>query len=169
MTPTIRAALRATATAAFVLLAYFLLPLHSWSDHTVLLILLVGVAAVGALLAWQIRSILGSPNPLLRVIEALAVSVPLFLVVFAVAYYVAAGESAGNFGQPLTRTSALYFAVTVFSTTGFGDIAARSDLARALVTVQMLGDMIFLGIGLRVLVTAGRIRVQNRSAGHVSR
>jgi voltage-gated potassium channel len=37
----------------------------------------------------------------------------------------------------MTHTDALYFTVTVFATVGFGDITARTDTARLLVTVQI--------------------------------
>ena len=43
--------------------------------------------------------------------------------------------------QPLTRADALYFAVTVFSTVGFGDITPESEAARVVLIVQMLGDL----------------------------
>ena len=42
--------------------------------------------------------------------------------------------SASNFSEPLTRTGALYFTVTVFSTVGFGDITAKTEAARLVVT-----------------------------------
>ena len=72
----------------------------------------------------------GSPFPGLRGIEALATSVPLFLLLFASSYVVMAGLSAGDSGERLTHTDGLYFAVTVFSTVGFGDITAKSQAAR---------------------------------------
>jgi hypothetical protein len=53
----------------------------------------------------------------------------------------------GNFGQKLTHTDALYFTVTVFTTVGFGDVTAKSDGTRLLVTAQMVADLIILGIG----------------------
>jgi len=62
--------------------------------------------------------------------------------------------SAGSFSQPMTRTNALYFTVTVFSTVGFGDITAKTDPARLLVTVQMIINLIVLGIGARVILGA---------------
>ena len=49
--------------------------------------------------------------------------------------------SAASFTQPLTRTDALYFTVTVFSTVGFGDITAKSEAARIVLIVQMLADL----------------------------
>jgi hypothetical protein len=59
-----------------------------------------------------------------------------------------------SFSQPLTRTDALYFTVTTFSTTGYGDITAKSQTARLLVTFQMLADLVVLGFGVKVLLGA---------------
>ena len=64
--------------------------------------------------------------------------------------------SAANFTQPLTRTDALYFTVTVFSTVGFGDISPKSEAARVILIIQMLGDIALLGAGARVLLGAVR-------------
>jgi hypothetical protein len=61
----------------------------------------------------------------------------------------------------MTRTNALYFTVTVFATVGFGDITAKTEAARLVVTGQMLIDLIILGLGARVIVgavTRGRQR-----------
>jgi len=80
-------------------------------------------------------------------------------LLFAATYVVLDTISAGNFSQPLTRTGALYFTVTVFSTVGFGDITAKTDTARLVVTGQMIADLIVLGIGIKVIlgaVTRGR-------------
>jgi hypothetical protein len=41
----------------------------------------------------------------------------------------------------MDKVGAMYFTVTVFSTVGFGDITAKTDLARTLVTVQMLVNL----------------------------
>jgi Ion channel len=38
--------------------------------------------------------------------------------------------STSNFGARLTHRDGLYFAVTVFSTVGFGDITAKTEAAR---------------------------------------
>jgi len=54
----------------------------------------------------------------------------------------------------MTRTNALYFTVTVFATVGFGDITAKTEAARLLVTVQMIIDLIILGFGARVILGA---------------
>ena len=52
----------------------------------------------------------------------MALVIPIFIVVFAWTYLTLARSDATGFSQPLTRISALYFTVTVFSTVGFGDI-----------------------------------------------
>jgi hypothetical protein len=73
----------------------------------------------------------------------------------------------------VTRVGALYFTVAVFTTVGFGDIVARSDPARALVTVQMLLDLVILGGLVRAIIGASRIGLERRRAeanqlGHAS-
>ena len=60
----------------------------------------------------------------------------------------------GAFTEPLSRVDTLYFVVTVFATVGFGDISPVSEVARVLVTVQMVGDLILIGLVLRVFLTA---------------
>ena len=98
------------------------------------------------LVTYQVRSIIRSSFPLLRGVEALATSIPLFLLLFAATYVVLATMSASNFSQPLSRTDAIYFTVTVFATVGFGDITAKAEVARLVVTGQMLADLIVLGL-----------------------
>ena len=63
----------------------------------------------------------------------------------------------------MTRTDALYFTMTTFTTTGFGDITARSEGTRLIVTVQMLLDLIVLGFGVRLFIGAVRTGQQART------
>lgn len=105
-------------------------------------------------LAWQIRKIATSRYPRLRAIEALALSAPLFLVVFATVYFATSQSDPAAFSQVLNRTDALYFTVTVFSSVGFGDIVPVSETARVMVIIQMLGDLVLVGIVARVILGA---------------
>ena len=57
---------------------------------------------------------------------------------------------------------ALYFTVTTFSTVGYGDITAASEAARLLVTVQMILDLLALGLGIRVFIGAVQLARQAR-------
>ena len=144
---------------------YYLLPLDRSSTAEAVTLLVIGLVALMALVAYQVRSIIRSSFPLLRGVEALATSIPFFLLLFAATYVVLATISAGNFTQPLSRTDALYFTVTVFATVGFGDITAKTDVARLVVTGQMLADLIVLGLGVRVLLSAVQRGRQRTPAG----
>jgi hypothetical protein len=111
-----------------------------------------------------VRAILGSDYPALRAIEALAAAIPLFLLVFAATYFKLADVRPQAFTEPLTRTDALYFTVTVFATVGFGDIAPVATAARVTVMVQMLGDLLVVGLVLRGMLGAVRTSLQRREA-----
>jgi len=111
---------------------------------------------------WQIREIARSPYPRIRAIGTLATSVPLFFVVFAETYYLMGQAQAANFSEPLTRLDAMYFTVTVFATVGFGDIVAVSGAARTVVVVQMLGDLVIVGLGAKALLSAVQTGLSHR-------
>ena len=149
-----RSFLRATGSTVALVVIYYLLPLDRSSTWAAVTILVVGLVLFIGLVAFQVRSIVRSRYPALRAIEALATSIPLFLLLFASVYVVMATISASNFSEPLTHTDALYFTVTVFSTVGFGDITAKSEAARLVVTSQMIADLLIIGLGLRVIVGA---------------
>jgi voltage-gated potassium channel len=83
---------------------------------------------------------------------------------FAAIYVVISDGQAEAFTEPLSRTDALYLTVTVFATVGFGDIAPRSDLARVVTMVQMLGDLLVVGVVLRLMLDAVRTGRQRRDA-----
>jgi voltage-gated potassium channel len=157
----VRALLRAAGSTIALMVIYYLLPLNHSARWLAITMLVIGLVALIGLVAFQVRSIIASPYPGLRALEALATSVPLFLLLFASTYVVMATLSASSFSQPMTRTNALYFTVTVFATVGFGDITARTEAARLVVTGQMITDLIILGLGARVIVgavTRGRQR-----------
>ena len=54
--------------------------------------------------------------------------------------------------------------MTVFTTVGFGDIAAKSETVQVVLIIQMLADLVLLGAGARVLLGALR-RGQQRRTG----
>ncbi|GAA0949849.1 potassium channel family protein [Virgisporangium aurantiacum] len=159
-----RMVLRPLGTVGLSVAVYYWLPLSDRSDVATVMLLVGGLATVGVVLAWHVRAIIRSDYPRMRAIETLALAAPMFLLVFAAAYYLMARSSTDNFGSALSRTDTLYFSVTVFSTTGFGDITPHSEDARLLVTGQMIGDMIFIGFGIRQLATATRVGLERRAS-----
>ena len=150
----VRSVLRIVASTTALVAVYYLLPLDHSSTGAAVTILVIGLAAFIGLVAFQVRAIIRSPFPGLRAIEALATSVPLFLLLFASSYVVMAAMSASNFGGRLTHTDGLYFTVTVFSTVGFGDITAKTQAARLVVTGQMIADLVVLGLAVKIIVGA---------------
>src|SRR5262245_27185742 len=126
----IRSVLRAVGSTAVVVAIYYLLPLDHSSAGFDITALLAGLVAFIVLVTFQIRWIITSRWPALRALEALGISVPLFLLLFASTYVIMAAHSASNFSAPMTHTNGLYFAVTVFATVGFGDITAKTEVAR---------------------------------------
>jgi voltage-gated potassium channel len=162
-----RAVLRALGSTIALVAIYYVLPLDTATTWVAVMLLVIGLVALLGLVAFQVRWILRSPFPGLRGVEALAISIPLFLLLFAATYVVLATLSASNFSQPLSRTDALYFTVTVFATVGFGDITAKSETARLVVTGQMVADLVILGLAIKVIVGAVK-RGQQRRFGQGS-
>jgi voltage-gated potassium channel len=143
--------------ACTVLLAvYYLVPFDELRSGQALLRLIVGIVAFAVVLAWQLRRVTRAEYPVLRAVHALAVTIPFFLVVFAAVYLSLAQGSDAHFSEPLDHTGALYLAITIFSTVGFGDITPESELARIVVSIQMLLDLVVIGVVVRLLSTAAK-------------
>ena len=157
------AALRSVLVAAVLVVLYYVLPLDRPWDSDTAVRLLIGLLVFAGIVVWGIRFIAGSRYPGVRAAEALALILPFFLLLFASTYFEMERNSAASFTQPLTRTDALYFTVTVFTTVGFGDITARSEAARIVLIIQMLADLVLLGAGVRVLLGAVQRGRQRRS------
>ena len=150
------AVLRVVASIVVVTALYYLLPFDRSATGGAVAWLVAGLVVFVGLVAFQVRMIIASRFPGLRAVEALATSIPLFLALFAATYFVMARLSPGSFSTPLTRTDALYFTVTVFSTVGFGDITAKTEAARLVVTGQMIADLVILGLAIKAIVGAVR-------------
>ncbi|MBW5482198.1 potassium channel family protein [Streptomyces bambusae] len=155
--------LRSTTTATVLVAAYYLLPFTR--HHVDVTTLVLGLSAVAVIFALQIQSITRSAHPRLRAVEALATTMPLFLLLYSTTYYVLEESVPGSFTEPLSRTDALYFTLTVFSTVGFGDIAARTEPARLVTMTQMAGNILVLGVATRILFGAVEAAVRRQSAG----
>lgn len=150
----VRGLLRALATAVVMVALYYVLPLDRRSDTYLVAALAIGVALLTGVIAWQVRAIIRSGYPAIRATQSLATTTPLFLLFFASTYFIMSIDDAATFAEPLTRSDVLYFTVTIFATVGFGDISAQTETARLVVTVQMLLDLVILGLGIQVILGA---------------
>jgi voltage-gated potassium channel len=159
------ALLRALLTATVLVVLYYIVPVAEEWRLSVGLRLVLGLAVFLVVLTWQIRMVVRASHPGIRAIEALAVAVPLFLLLFAGTYFLMSTNGSGNFSQEnLSRTDSLYFAVTTFATVGYGDITATSQSARAVVTAQMILDLLILGLGINAIVSVVRWSRERSSA-----
>ncbi|MFF8942777.1 potassium channel family protein [Streptomyces sp. NPDC014864] len=143
----------ASITTAFVL-AYYLLPMDQESTLRTTTILVGGLLGVGLVFGWEVRVIARSPHPRLRAVEAFATTLSMFLLLFASAYYLVERGIPGTFSESLTRTDALYFALTTFATVGYGDIVAVTQMGRVMAMLQMVGGLLLVGLAARVLTAA---------------
>jgi voltage-gated potassium channel len=110
----------------------------------------------------QTLATLRSRYPLLRSVEAMAMTIPLFIVVFSTTHYLINGVEPASYSEPMTRFDALYFTMTTFATVGFGDITPVSLPARLVTLLQMIGGLILVGVVARVLISAARFRQDRR-------
>jgi hypothetical protein len=149
-------ALRTTLSVTLLLVIYAVFPVESITSSETLTRLIVALAILALVIVLQLQAIMSANYPQLRAVEAVIIAITVFIVLFALLYVGLAQANPANFTKPLNRVSAFYFTVTVLSTVGFGDISADSDLARVIVTIQMLLDLTLLAIVVRVFFSVAR-------------
>ena len=158
------AGLRAAVSTGVLIATYYLVPVGARHhvhgigyDIGVAVRISVAAAIFITVLTLEIRAITRAKHPMLRAGVAMAVVIPLFLLFFAWAYVTMSSSNSGAFvGGPLDKTGGLYFAVTVFATVGFGDITPHTNLARLLVTFQMLADLAVIAVVIRLIIGAAK-------------
>lgn len=146
----IAAAMRLVVYLAVIFLLYITIPVGGFNEDNpaAAWIRLVSVLLVfPSALALQLRMITAAEVPQVRAAEAVVETVLMLLCLFALLYTSMSTTDPTAFTEPLNRVDALYFTTATFATVGFGDIAPVSQLARAVVTVQMIA-----GLGALVLV-----------------
>ncbi|GIG34670.1 potassium channel family protein [Cellulomonas pakistanensis] len=151
----LRTALRTVGSAALLVALYLGRPLDRATPATIAL-LVAGLVVLVLLLGWQVRSVVRSPYPVLRAIEAFVTATVLFLVLFAAGYTSLSDADPAAFTEPVGRVDALYFTMTVLATVGFGDIAPVTGAARAVVTLQMACGFAFAALVGREFLAAVR-------------
>jgi voltage-gated potassium channel len=154
----------ATVVIAWILIigAYYVLPIGHESGARAIVRLFIDIALVGAVLVWQMRRIVRADLPEVRAMEALGIIAAFFLAIVSSLYLSMSHASPTTFTEPLDHTRALYLTITIFSTVGFGDITPKTDLARILVSIQMLLDLVIIGVVVRLLITVARSQLGQR-------
>jgi voltage-gated potassium channel len=144
---------RAVGAYAFmvVMVAIFLLAKRPESvSSNIAVVLVVLVVANVAILISQVghTEFMTHPTFGFAIFRILTATFSLNLN-FAFIYYVLGTKE--NFSESLTRVDAVYFGLTTFTTTGYGDIRPTSQIARAAVTTHLVLSLMF------VLFVAGRL------------
>ena len=135
--------------------AYYVLPRHEpWRDGASIVLFLLALclfAGLMLLLRGEVHLVRRKHPPKLARVQMLLALLYSLILVFALIYSFVAHVAPHQFEGIHTRTDALYFTVTTIATVGYGDIHASQTLAKVLVTLQMLFDLVYLGTAFRFL------------------
>jgi voltage-gated potassium channel len=155
---------RGLAVIIALLIAYYLLPSGSRIGLDGFAVLFcIGVVVLSALILILANRLLAADPAAAKVIGLLAV-VCIAILFFARADYLLALEP-GQFAELHTKTDALYFNVSTLATVGFGDVHATGQAARAAVTVQVVFNLVFIGLGVTLVTGLLKHRARSRSSG----
>jgi len=97
-------------------------------------------------------------------IDGLVMAVVLLAFMFALVYYGMNLRRPGEVAGLSTRLDSLYFVISTTLTVGFGDIHAAGQLARGVVIVQMLFNVIFVATAGALISSRVRDRAARRAA-----
>jgi hypothetical protein len=142
---------------------YFLVPLEG-SIGLRLAAYAAGLALVILVVGRQLRRHLRSRDADIR-IDSLALAIVLAILLFALTYYAVGTAEPAEFNGLQTRIDALYYSLTVATTTGFGDVSAQGQLARILVSVQLVFNIVILATAAPLLTRTIRSRKISQAQG----
>jgi len=111
----------------------------------------------------SIRAVQKSKFPNIRAGEAMFSTGILLLAIFASIYSEMSLHDSEAFTEVLTPFSAMYFSLTILATVGFGDIAPVTVPARSVAMAQMVLDLVFIGVLVRVFTNVAKRSLANRS------
>jgi hypothetical protein len=153
--------LHAVITWALLLLVYAVAPLNGVFGGGEVVRCVVAVLVLTLVSIREARAIVRSRIPQSRAIMALSTMAAMLVVVFSSLYLGLETSQPGSFTEGLGHIGSLYFTITTLTSVGFGDISPVTDLARVIVSVQMLFDLILLGGIVRILAQAARRTLTN--------
>jgi voltage-gated potassium channel len=140
-------------------LVYFLLPMGefgsigAWGFAAVFLL---GLSAVSWSVIRQVRRYRSGAMGRIAPIAGVIASLYLAVLFFAAVYYALSIQHPLAIASLRTKVDALYFAVSITSTVGFGDVHAVSQLARVVVIIHIVFNIGFLGVAVSVLRRGSR-------------
>jgi hypothetical protein len=154
---------RVLAVTFGTLLVYFLIPIQGETAAYSAVGACVGIAIILVVFARQISRVSRSQRPVMAAVEALVLVFGLFTAFFALLYVSVATSNPQAFTEDIDKVAGIYFTTTVLTTVGFGDITPVNDLARGLVTVQMVLGAALIGTALKALGFSAKRAVNART------
>lgn len=116
----------------------------------------------------SVRAVQKSQFPSIRAGEAMLSSGILLVAIFASIYSVISLQDPEAFTEVLTPFSSIYFSLTILATVGFGDIAPHTVPARSVAMAQMVLDLVFIGVLVRVFTNAAKRTRASRATSQES-
>lgn len=143
-----RALTGAGLPASVPLVVFFLVPLrgqYRWLGSLAVAVVLI---ALVPLTVHRYRAISHAEHPGLLALQSLVLILATLVTGFSAAYVLLADE--GQIQGLSTRIDALYFTIVTLSTVGFGDITPTGQGARVVVAVQILANLTFVAVVIRL-------------------
>jgi voltage-gated potassium channel len=107
------------------------------------------------LIVWQVIAYRDAKMSGRARLQGLLVALYIAVLFFALSYYLLATSNPEAIVGLETRLDALYFSLTIVSTVGFGDVHAVDQAARAVVSLQLVFDLMFVSLAVAAARAAG--------------
>jgi voltage-gated potassium channel len=154
-------------TVGLILLISFILSRTPREQNLQALGVIIGMLVLALIYIFffirSIRAVQKSEFPSVRAGEAMLSSGILLLAIFASIYSGMSLQDSKAFTEVLTPFSSMYFSLTILATVGFGDIAPVTVPARSVAMAQMVLDLVFIGVLVRVLTNAAKRSLAHRA------
>lgn len=149
---------------ALVVILYFAVPVQSGPARDTLVRVVVSVVVLAALsyaVAVQIRLQLFVDD---HRVDGLVLALAVGVLVFALGFYALELHEPGEISGLHTRLDALYFTMSTMLTIGYGDVHAEGQLARGVVLVQMVFDVVVVTAAASTLTARVKRTAASRAA-----
>jgi len=155
---------RLTTGLTLVVVLYFAVPVQGDAARTMAARIVISVLVLAALayaVLIQVRLQLVVDD---RRVDGLVLALAIGVLVFALGFYALELHDPGQIPGLHTRLDALYFTMSTVLTIGYGDVHAHGQLARGIVLVQMVFDVVVLAAAATTLTTRVKQTAASRAA-----
>jgi len=131
-----------------------------WLGIAIGLLIIVGSVP---LTVKRINRVGTSHEPYLEAGLAVVMMIALIVIGFA-SIYAALSRHGEEFTDIHTKLDAVYFTVTTVATVGYGDLAPSGQIARAVAIIQMVVDILVIGVAARLAMRVAARETEARKS-----